>query len=390
MPRRLILGSSSRFRRKIFDEVFGSAANTEESSLWTTSCMSPDIDEKAIRHRDARTLTLLIANAKADALVEQLRNEEGEDFDAVLVCMDQVVCCNDEIREKPTSAEQVKEYLQSYRDGAEAVCVNGIVVHDLHTSARMAANELASVRFGSFSDDVIDDAIAQGRIFASAGAFAIEDPTFAPWITSVTGSRDAVIGLPLDSLRALLARVPTDVSTWALPDEFVPSMAVPGLRVRPLQPEDETAVRELVKAGMRETICRGLRDELLRPTAVGRWAVLVMMVAVGAALLTNLVPKVFALTGAALTITALVALVFGGVYRYLPEHVANGYLDGGECADLDAPSKHYLVRAGSCFGSPSTRSAPRSSAPSLSSDAVAAHPITAASRGTWATPSCAA
>ena len=37
--------------------------------------MSPDIDEKAIRHRDARTLTLLIANAKADALVEQLNKE---------------------------------------------------------------------------------------------------------------------------------------------------------------------------------------------------------------------------------------------------------------------------------------------------------------------------
>ena len=62
----------------------------------------PDIDEKAIA-RDARH-TLLIANAKADALVEQLRNEEGEDFDAVLVCMDQVVCCNDEIRRETDKA----------------------------------------------------------------------------------------------------------------------------------------------------------------------------------------------------------------------------------------------------------------------------------------------
>ena len=67
-------------------------------------------------------------------------------------------------------------------------------------SCSAKGNELASVRFASFPDAVIDDAIAQGRVFDSAGAFAIEDPTFAPFVQGIDGDKEAVIGLPLRSL----------------------------------------------------------------------------------------------------------------------------------------------------------------------------------------------
>ena len=66
---RIILGSSSKWRRKLWERHFG----TQESGAF----LSPDIDEKALRHEDAETLTLLIANAKADALVKRLLEEQG-------------------------------------------------------------------------------------------------------------------------------------------------------------------------------------------------------------------------------------------------------------------------------------------------------------------------
>ena len=83
MAPRLILGSSSKFRQKLWQEYF--KGNTE--------FCAPDVDEKAIRHTDAETLTLMIANAKADALAMKMLSEDPQD-DAVIVCLDQVVCCD--------------------------------------------------------------------------------------------------------------------------------------------------------------------------------------------------------------------------------------------------------------------------------------------------------
>ena len=112
MPPRLILGSSSKFRQKLWLAHFPGESDFR----------SPDIDEKAIRHTDAKTLTLLIANAKADALATSLLSEEP--LDALLVCLDQVVCCEGSIREKPETAAEARKFLNSYSAGAEAVCVS--------------------------------------------------------------------------------------------------------------------------------------------------------------------------------------------------------------------------------------------------------------------------
>ena len=105
----IILGSSSRWRRTLWEE------NMEQKAEY----MTPDIDEKAIRHEHAETLTLLIANAKADALVGRLARERPES-EALLICMDQVVRCNGIIREKPTSSEEAREFLRSYSQGDPA------------------------------------------------------------------------------------------------------------------------------------------------------------------------------------------------------------------------------------------------------------------------------
>eukprot|EP00966_Prymnesium_polylepis_P151309 3496187-Prymnesium_polylepis.1 len=158
----LVLGSSSRWRQLLFRRHF-----PEQH----TDFVSPDIDEKAIRDADAQVLTRLIANAKADALVERLGRDDPAmcAAGALLICMDQVVRCEGVIREKPESAQQARSFIQSYARGAVAECVNGVVVHNLRSGARVEANEIATVEFAPIPESVIDEAIAKGDIFSSAG-----------------------------------------------------------------------------------------------------------------------------------------------------------------------------------------------------------------------------
>ena len=329
MAPRLILGSSSKWRRQLWETHFTSAHESE--------FLSPDIDEKAFRHSDAETLTMIIANAKADALTKRILSDDPN-ADALLICMDQVVRCDGEIREKPESDTQARTFLASYSAGLPAECVNGIVVHNLKTGARYGANELASVRFMPLPEQTIRDAISKGNIFTSAGAFAIDDPIFEPYVASVNGSREAIIGLPINTLRTLLARASAAPAAPAhrlrLPCEYAS-----GVTIRPIRPADEGAACALFASGMRETIISGLRRELMRIDA----------------------PRAAALAG--ITATAAlalpmryVALVLGvsaigvaGAIAAVPRKIAHGYVTEALGKDMRSPCAHYLSRRGACF-----------------------------------------
>jgi septum formation protein len=335
---RIILGSSSKWRRKLWERHFG----TQESGAF----LSPDIDEKALRHEDAETLTLLIANAKADALVKRLL-EEDADMDAVLVCMDQVVRCDGVIREKPESEEQAREFLHSYSSGSPAECVNGVVVHDLRSGRRYGANEVARVHFHPFPAAVVEAAISQRSIFDSAGAFAIEDPNFEPYVGAIDGSREAIIGLPLDVLRTLLARsaAPAALASAVAPSSPappripLPSELATGIAIRPIRPSDEEGARDLFASGMRETIATGLRQELRRLDATRGATLAAVAAAAALALPVRHVALVFG--------TALLA--FAGTMYALPRKIADDYVAKSLATDMRSPCARYLGQRGACF-----------------------------------------
>ena len=390
----LVLGSSSAFRRALFEEHF---------PLEHSSFRSPDIDESAIRHTDAQTLTRLIANAKADALVEQMLSEDPA-ADALLICMDQVVVCDGCIREKPTSEAEARRYLASYQAGSKAVCVNGCVVHNLQTGERRAANEIASVSFDAFPESTIDEAIAQGRIYNSSGAFAIDDPLFAPYVTRLEGAREAVIGLPLRTLRLLLDEVSSSSSSSSassasageaahrddgeaksgtftarpkpVPSHLVPSQLVPGLVLRVLRPVDEAAAVALFASGMRETIISGLRAELVQPCRRAAALSVALLVAIGVIArkwVWALVRELFGLGMAqaatatafktpspahlkieAAAMPAALGLCFALVctaliYWLAPLKLASNYVNSCLEDDMKSPYAHYLSTPGSCF-----------------------------------------
>ena len=183
--------------------ILGSQSQGRQTVLRDTGVVfelaKADIDEKAIRHDDYEQLPLLIARAKADVLVTELGTQE-----ALLITADTVVTYRGELREKPTSAEQAREFLSSYEPETPA-CVNtGVVVTNLQTGKRVEGTDKAAVYFKKIPSEVIEQAIDDGFVLHCAGAFAIETEYLSPYVRSYDGSYSAVVGLPLDLTFKLL------------------------------------------------------------------------------------------------------------------------------------------------------------------------------------------
>lgn len=151
--------------------------------------ISPDIDEKAIRHKDPKVLALLIARAKNEAIVKKLSK------DAIVVTSDQVVLVNNGVREKPISKDQAREFLRSYADNAPET-VTAVVVANTKTGKSIEGVDVSKIYFRSIPEEVIDKLIQKGDVMFCAGGFMAEDPLLAPFVIKVEGSMDSVMGLP--------------------------------------------------------------------------------------------------------------------------------------------------------------------------------------------------
>ena len=183
---KIILGSQSEGRKQIMEEMG-----------YIFEVMPADIDEKAIRHTNSRELVLALANAKADALLPRIKES------VLLITADQVVAWKDEIREKPLSEAQAKEYLRTYHE-APAECVNGIAVTNTTTGKRVTATDISKVYFRQIPEEVVEQFAKKEYIYRRAGGFAIQDSLLEPYIEKIEGPIDSVIGLPKELTKQMI------------------------------------------------------------------------------------------------------------------------------------------------------------------------------------------
>ncbi len=179
---KLILGSSSKFRRSVMDEL---GVHYE--------VVVPDIDEKAIRSNDPDELVLAIANAKADAVVARVQEP------AFVITSDQVVVWNGQIREKAESIEQAKEFIRSYSEHS-AVVVNGMTVTNTETGKRVHSVEAMHVWYMPIPEDIIDLIASEPDTMLSAGALRFESSIWQKFMIHTDGSADHAMGLPKKQL----------------------------------------------------------------------------------------------------------------------------------------------------------------------------------------------
>lgn len=191
MPLPIILGSSSKWRKDLL----------EKTGL-SFSVMNPRIEEKNIRHSDPKKLTLLIAHAKADALISKIHQP------SLLITVDQVVFCHEEIFEKPSSPEDVNRFYTRY---AKYPCqtVTAVVITHTKTKQRVEGVDIATVYMKPIPKKAAKQYIQKGEIFHCAGGFQIEDETgnINPYIDRIEGTIDSVKGMPIKLTQKLLKSI---------------------------------------------------------------------------------------------------------------------------------------------------------------------------------------
>ncbi len=183
---RLILGSQSSARQRLL-----------KTMGYSFSVMNPDIDEKSIRSDDPKQLTLQLANAKADALLQKISEP------SLLITADLVVVCNGQIYEKPETVDEAREHFKSYAT-SPAQTITSIVVTNTTTNQRVHGTDVATIFFKSIPNEIIDALIATGDPFTQAGSFNIEHPLLKPYVDRIEGEYQSAMGLPVKLTQRLL------------------------------------------------------------------------------------------------------------------------------------------------------------------------------------------
>lgn len=197
---RIVLGTSSKFRHSLFAKHFPQLP---------FSHASPSIDEKAIRlgntPRDLsepRALTLALAHAKADALISNLA------VGTILITSDQVVVCNNRIREKPLSQEECRLFLRDYSEQPlqTVAAIVLTLVGPPGDSKRFEGVDVATQHFLPIPEAVIDELIKKRDVMFCAGGITVEDELLAPYLAERQGTLDSIMGLPITLVDHLLRK----------------------------------------------------------------------------------------------------------------------------------------------------------------------------------------
>lgn len=173
----MILGSSSPSRKAVL-----------ESMGYAFEIVSPDIDERAIRRDDPRDLVTAIAQAKMDAVLKKV---EG---DAIVICSDQVMVVDGNVREKPTSKEEAYAFLSTFSTTPQVATSATVVCNTANGKRRCEVVEVR-VMLDPLPQENIDAFVESGEAMKYAGGLAAEHPLFTPFVYLV-GEWEALMGLP--------------------------------------------------------------------------------------------------------------------------------------------------------------------------------------------------
>jgi len=185
---KIILGSASENRQKILREAG-----------YEFEVMVSNIDEKAIRNENYFELPLQVARAKAAALLPKIKES------AFLITADTVTVWNGALREKPRNLEEARLFLKTFSESPHPIeCINGIVVTNTESGAFQTGVDTSKIWFGKIANELIEALIAERKICNWAGAFTLHDPRIDACVRRIEGSRESVLGLPLELVKKFI------------------------------------------------------------------------------------------------------------------------------------------------------------------------------------------
>lgn len=196
------LGSGSASRLQLMQEIV--QGDSVPFSVNFAGKVSADIDEKSIRDDDPTKLVLALAHAKADAI---LKNNECLGNSGYLITCDQVVLHKGNILEKPENEDEARAMIAAYAE-APASTVGSTVVTNLRTMERHQQVDVARITFAEsgIPQSSVDFLVEEGEIFWCAGGLMVEHPKVQPWIVSMEGGMDTIMGLRKQTVVELLEK----------------------------------------------------------------------------------------------------------------------------------------------------------------------------------------
>lgn len=183
---KIVLGSQSEGRKKVL-----------ERAGFTFDVVTADIDEKAIRMKDPKLLTMALAKAKAEAILPKISEP------TLLITSDQVVVFDGKIREKPETFGEAFQFLFTSHL-APASTVTAVIVTNTVSGEQFGGVDVAKIWFRPLTLSVIIDYLKTGDPFRLAGGFDHEHPLITPFIQKIEGEKESILGLPISLTKNLL------------------------------------------------------------------------------------------------------------------------------------------------------------------------------------------
>lgn len=182
---KLILGSSSPFRRELLDRL---GLDYE--------CDSPEIDESPLDGETAEQLVVRLAVAKARAVAER-------HHDALIIGSDQVAVLGEQILGKPGTHDKAVEQLKN-ASGQFVSFQTGLCLYDSRNDTAQVERVPFAVQFRQLSDSQIENYLQREQPYNCAGSFKSEGLGIALFERMEGDDPNALIGLPLIRLVSML------------------------------------------------------------------------------------------------------------------------------------------------------------------------------------------
>ncbi len=150
-------------------------------------------------------LTARLAYQKAADVIEQVRNEPPgrEAGDAIVAC-DTICECLGQVLGKPINQDDARAMLRSL-SGREHHVYSGLCVWPLPAGEPCVQVARTTLRMDSLDEAQIEEYLAHGQWEGKAGGFGYQDRI--GWLRIVEGSATNVIGLPMELLGEMLAKI---------------------------------------------------------------------------------------------------------------------------------------------------------------------------------------
>ena len=162
--------------------------------------IKPDIDETIRAGEDPVAYVRRLSQEKAYAVAQRLTEPSA------VLAADTTVIFDGEILGKPATPGEARDMLTRLRNTAHTVCTALTLLHTDDPARARTVHTCTTVVMRPYSDAEIEAYIATGDPFDKAGGYAIQHAGFAP-AARIDGSHTNVVGLPIETLRALLAEV---------------------------------------------------------------------------------------------------------------------------------------------------------------------------------------